>query len=158
MTNSLVYFELPGVTRRYVFLRFPPRRRSWWTLAEWEATARTKHRFPEWNCKLKFKKNCFVLNFWDKSSSFSWASSPKRFHLICLPAFIKANSKFTHFNYLVILNFYPKNKSVVIWLNTCQLHLDSCWTFYRPALKLREPLNICWLFQKLEDKTWFHSK
>jgi len=32
----------------------------------------------------------------------------------------------------VISEFLSENKSVVIWLKTCQLYLGSCWTFCRP--------------------------
>ncbi len=53
------------------------------------------------------------------------------------PAFIKANFKFAHFNYRVILNFDVQNKSAFRELQ----HILSA------VLKLREPLNSYWLFQ-----------
>ncbi len=48
------------------------------------------------------------------------------------------------------MNVHVQNKAVVIWLKTCQLHLESCWTKVVGCSKLTELLNICWPFQTKE--------
>jgi hypothetical protein len=92
-----------------------------------------------WSQFLPF--NLKPLKFWDKSSLFPEPVFPrdlfktdKLYHLCLSQLLSKLTFDLNIFNYLVIMNFIPPNKSVENWLKTCQLHLGSHWTFCHPLL------------------------
>ncbi len=68
--------------------------------------------------------------------------------------FLVTTTLFSGWNSL-IMNFHVQNKSVGIWLQMCQLHLESHWPFCRPALNS----GNCWTSvgrSRLWRKTQFH--
>jgi hypothetical protein len=74
-------------------------------------------------------KHCWEI----KALIFPEPVFPKDLNCFLPQLFSKLKLLITLFNYLVIINFRVQNKSVVIWLKMCQLHLKSHWTSCEPS-------------------------